>query len=1105
MKKSASVEQAALRVKDGMTFQQQAHVYHREGKAFFDNGDVQGALDCFNVAISLNPLAVFYINRAACHKQLQKFTEAYFDYSFAIRLEPESGSYYCQRGLCSAKLQKLTLALEDLDDACRMDPIPLHFYCRASVCAEAEDHEAAIKDLTKVIDDVQRTTADLRIRSLHRRGASYYEVGNYDASDTDLTLVCTLDPRNILPYVLHGKVLKVRGNLEGAEECLNHSIDIQPTMYELYVERADIRMRIGDRANRIDAVKDFDRAVDLIRYGSKMAILVAGVHSVRTLRHNGTSSSSIQDRTNRTISRDENGNANTLQSELEDVDDIMRISSDIKRLQSPPTLSQSLSQSSSLSPKKAPAPPPLLKQRSARGAANRGMGGGGGMGGFHGAGAGSFPRKESMGIGMPNSGDSISIAIGEEIEDKPRLLSDILNRRAQAKLLLQDDAIVRSALDDALEAVRLRPDDEFFQMVAAVCYQRRGDAAEALYILESVLEAHPHNCRALFHQAFCQRSDGKFMDSIESLTKIIAYYHSQYENRIDGTDDCSNNNNNTTTTDIQHSKVPNPISKKKKNIKQSQSSSQLQQQQQLHMNSNKPKESHSQPPVQIQITVPMEHVFEMRGALFHGLKMYKMAAKDLGLAIGIDESRPEPYFLRGDCHCRLGSHEQALEDFSLAELHGFHDRPALLAARGAVHRLVHQPECALRDFEAALDALTVEAEMNGFTEGFVVTAISIRLRAFVALCLLDQKQYDKAHEHIERTMELLEEIEPDELPTAAPPRMQWTLIYHDALSMYMQCRYELCLKTLLPCVTTLKEHAPDPFDIGAALFFVGVSQSLLGNQQETITTLNECLSSEWAALDRQQALCLFARGKALQRLGRHEEAVTDFNTCVEFNENDAHACFRRAWSYKALGKYEMAAVDFEHAKNIRFDDPNFAIQYRSIHDVEYMEIESDPDLVEPFPTLLPLPAFHAPAAGFDSRAVCNPSSEPVVNLKKTISGSALLLFQSGLVFDLSIFLFNCRYQTLTRVPVVEPEAFRPIHRLWDLCVLAFTQAASKSNILMSNTDRLPPDRIGSRFDQCRDTSTQVSPAHIDGNSPFPNSVTMTMAEARQSSISLLMQ
>jgi tetratricopeptide (TPR) repeat protein len=113
-------QQVTLQIKEGMTLQQQAYVYHKEGKNFLDIGDILVALECFNQAISLGPTPTFYVNRASCNKQLKKFSDAYFDYSFAIRLDPESGSLYCQRGLCLAKLNKLSLAFEDLNEACRV-------------------------------------------------------------------------------------------------------------------------------------------------------------------------------------------------------------------------------------------------------------------------------------------------------------------------------------------------------------------------------------------------------------------------------------------------------------------------------------------------------------------------------------------------------------------------------------------------------------------------------------------------------------------------------------------------------------------------------------------------------------------------------------------------------------------------------------------------------------------------------------------------------------------------------------------------------------------------------------------------------------------------
>lgn len=67
-----------------------------------------------------------FIQRAACHKFNLMWTEAYFDYSFAIRMEPDNGTLYCLRGICLAKLKKVAMAIEDLDLSCKVLPYLLY-------------------------------------------------------------------------------------------------------------------------------------------------------------------------------------------------------------------------------------------------------------------------------------------------------------------------------------------------------------------------------------------------------------------------------------------------------------------------------------------------------------------------------------------------------------------------------------------------------------------------------------------------------------------------------------------------------------------------------------------------------------------------------------------------------------------------------------------------------------------------------------------------------------------------------------------------------------------------------------------------------------------
>ena len=105
-------------------------------------------------------------------------------------------------------------------------------------------------------------------------------------------------------------------------------------------------------------------------------------------------------------------------------------------------------------------------------------------------------------------------------------------------------------------------------------------------------------------------------------------------------------------------------------------------------------------------------------------------------------------------------------------------------------------------------------------------------------------------------------------------------------------------QVLQPCFSTLAQYAPDPFDIGTSLFFAAVSSGIIGELDNCLSYLNRCLESAWVGVDRNVILCHFARGKALQRSKRHQEAIADFNHVISMQSNHAHAIFRRAWSYK---------------------------------------------------------------------------------------------------------------------------------------------------------------------------------------------------------------
>lgn len=65
-------------------------------------------------------------------------------------------------------------------------------------------------------------------------------------------------------------------------------------------------------------------------------------------------------------------------------------------------------------------------------------------------------------------------------------------------------------------------------------------------------------------------------------------------------------------------------------------------------------------------------------------------------------------------------------------------------------------------------------------------------------------------------------------------------------------------------------------------------------------------------------------------IGDHENAVLDFSYVISKNPKNAHAHFRRAFSYKLLKQYKEAADDFELAKKLDPLNPKMVVNYKQL-------------------------------------------------------------------------------------------------------------------------------------------------------------------------------
>ena len=68
-------------------------------------------------------------------------------------------------------------------------------------------------------------------------------------------------------------------------------------------------------------------------------------------------------------------------------------------------------------------------------------------------------------------------------------------------------------------------------------------------------------------------------------------------------------------------------------------------------------------------------------------------------------------------------------------------------------------------------------------------------------------------------------------------------------------------------------------------------------------------------------------------IGDHENAVNDFSTVIQKNPKNAHAHFRRAFSFKALKHYDQGVEDFESAKRLDPTNPMMVVNYKQLKGV----------------------------------------------------------------------------------------------------------------------------------------------------------------------------
>ena len=163
--------------------------YYYRGLVYIDQGKVQEAIEDFTKALELDkhfPQA--YAARGTAYLMTSRPAKAAEDFNKALQLDPNNATTYVNRARALMGLQMLEEAEQDLNRAIEINPNLLPAYFNRGVLYMLQQRtEDALKDFDKCVEINPNAPAPY-----FNRAVAYIELGDKKAAATDLAIYLTL-------------------------------------------------------------------------------------------------------------------------------------------------------------------------------------------------------------------------------------------------------------------------------------------------------------------------------------------------------------------------------------------------------------------------------------------------------------------------------------------------------------------------------------------------------------------------------------------------------------------------------------------------------------------------------------------------------------------------------------------------------------------------------------------------------------------------------------------------------------------------------------------------------------------------------------------------
>ena len=240
--------------------------HHNRGVAYYEQQNFEQALADYTKAIEINPDrgSFAYCNRGGVYRGLGEFEKAIADYTTAIKLSPIddlSCDAYYNRGNVYRGLGEFERAIADYTAAIKINSDFILPYCfRADTYRKLGKFEKAIADYTRSIELNPTGDPAYYAAVCHDRGNAYRDLGNFEQAIADFVAAIVLDPNKADAYIDRGVTYAYQGEFEKAIADYTTAIKINSGFALSYRNRGIVCYKQGKFEQ---ALADFKEALSV--------------------------------------------------------------------------------------------------------------------------------------------------------------------------------------------------------------------------------------------------------------------------------------------------------------------------------------------------------------------------------------------------------------------------------------------------------------------------------------------------------------------------------------------------------------------------------------------------------------------------------------------------------------------------------------------------------------------------------------------------------------------------------------------------------------------------------------------------------------------------